>query len=322
MPLTAIRELVKQDYHAVNDIITAHLKTDIGLIDELCQHLITSGGKRLRPLLVLLGANACGYRGKHHINLAMAIEFFHTATLLHDDVIDESTLRRGQETANQIWGSKASILVGDYLFTKAFQVMVETDNLRVLDLLAKTANTITQGEVRQLVNCHDANTSEARYMEVIRDKTAVLFAAASQIGGLLTEASSAVLDGLYAYGLHLGNAFQLVDDALDYCSSADELGKNIGDDLAEGKPTLPLIYALHHSSEEQQKIIRSAINDGNLQNIDVIMAAIQESKAIDYTYKIAQREVDAALTSLQALPDSPYRKAMQQVAEFALARKH
>ncbi len=322
MPLTNIRELVKQDYDAVNQLIAEHLQSDIGLIDELCQHIINSGGKRLRPLLVLLSANACAYQGQHHIYLAMALEFFHTATLLHDDVVDESSLRRGRTTANQIWGSKASILVGDYLFTKAFQVMVETGNLKVLDLLANTANTITQGEVRQLVNCHDAETSEARYMDVIRDKTAVLFAAAAQIGGIVAQSSDTIIQALNAYGMHLGNAFQLIDDALDYCSSAEELGKNIGDDLAEGKPTLPLIYALHHSSKAQQELIRNAINQGTLQHIDAIMAAINESKAIDYTYAVAKQQIDAALTALQILPATPYRSAMQQLAEYALQRKH
>lgn len=320
MAIDSIRATVLDDFNAVNDLIVRNIESQIGLIDDMSHHIIESGGKRLRPLLVLLASKACNYEGSGHIALAAMVEFFHTATLLHDDVVDESTLRRGRETANNIWGSKASILVGDYLFTQSIQLMVAHGTPEILKLFANTSLEISCGEVKQLTNRHNPTLTFAEYFEVIRAKTALLFAAAACIGPMLSGASKEIQDGLYTYGLHLGNAFQLIDDALDYCSDAKTIGKNIGDDLADGKATLPLIHALKHGSEIQKQKIVSSLRDGSLQHLPVILDALQETKAIEYTKQVAAEEIDKALTNLIILPDSLYKKSLTDLANFALER--
>ena len=321
MLLTTLQNLVESDLAAVNQLINDQLQSGVSLIDQLGQHIVNSGGKRLRPLVVLLSAKACGYQGDKHINLAAAIEFFHTATLLHDDVVDESRLRRGKETANTIWGNKISVLVGDFLFTRAFQNMVKSHNLRAFSLLADASNTITKGEVVQLGYCHDATTTEQRYMGVIRSKTATLFQAAAEIGAVLAKCDDKTVKALADYGSYLGNAFQLVDDALDYSASSEKIGKNIGDDLAEGKPTLPFIYAMQQASTEQQMVMKAAIEEGSIAKLDNIIDIIKETKAIEYTYNMAHQQLDKAISSLQVLSPSPHREALQQLVQFAVARE-
>ncbi|STY30333.1 octaprenyl-diphosphate synthase [Legionella wadsworthii] len=322
MPIESIRALVSDDFKAVNTLIVNKIESQIGLIDDMSHHIIESGGKRLRPLLVLLSSNACGYQGMDHITLATMVEFFHTATLLHDDVIDESTLRRGRQTANDIWGSKASILVGDYLFTQSIELIVDSGNLEVLKLFAKTALEISCGEVKQLTNRHNPALTFEEYFDVIRAKTALLFAAAACIGPIISKSSKELQDGLYAYGLHLGNAFQLIDDALDYCSDARTIGKNIGDDLADGKATLPLIYAIQHGTDLQKQQIMESLKKGSLDYLPEILRALEETKAIEYTKKIAAEEIDKALSSLVILPDSRYKEALINLALFALQRSY
>ncbi|MCW8398841.1 polyprenyl synthetase family protein [Legionella sp. PATHC038] len=322
MSIDSIRTLVSDDFDAVNALIINKIESQIGLIDDMSHHIIESGGKRLRPLLVLLASNACGYQGREHITLAAMVEFFHTATLLHDDVIDESTLRRGRQTANDIWGSKASILVGDYLFTQSIELIVDSGNPEVLKLFAKTALEISCGEVKQLSNRHNPTLTFDEYFDVIRAKTALLFAAAACIGPIISNASKEMQDSLYAYGLHLGNAFQLIDDALDYCSDAKTIGKNIGDDLADGKATLPLIHALQHGTELQKQQIIESLKKGSLDFLPDILVALEETKAIAYTKNIAAQEVDKALSSLVILPDSKYKEALINLAQFALQRSY
>lgn len=320
MTIEAIRSPVEAELEAVNALIVDKIHTQTGLIDDMSHHIIESGGKRLRPLLVLLSAKACGYQGTQHVDLAAMVEFFHTATLLHDDVVDESTLRRGKDTANTIWGSKASILVGDYLFTQSIQLMVSSGSPEIIKLFADTALEISCGEVKQLANRHNPALSFDEYFNVIRAKTALLFAAASCIGPMLCEQSQKVRDNLYQYGLHLGNAFQLIDDALDYCSDSKTMGKNIGDDLADGKATLPIIYALKHGSEVQILRIKQSLEQGSLEYLDDILEAIEQTKAIDYTKNIANEEVMKALNCLSILPESEAKISMRRLAHFATER--
>ncbi|ASQ46918.1 polyprenyl synthetase family protein [Legionella clemsonensis] len=322
MTVARLRELVNADFEAVNALIIDKIQSQIGLIDDLAHHIVQSGGKRLRPLLVILASHACGYQGNDHIALAAMVEFFHTATLLHDDVVDESTLRRGRETANEIWGSKASILVGDYLFTQSVQLMVNVNNFAILRLLANTSHEISCGEVKQLVNRHNVELTVEEYLDVIRAKTALLFAASAAIGAHLSQVGEVKAQALYDYGLHLGNAFQLIDDALDYCSDAATIGKNIGDDLADGKATLPLLHALKHGTASQKKLIKRSIQEGSLQNLTEIVAAIKETKAIEFTRSYAELEVDKALSALQCLPASIYKEALEELAQFAVKRDH
>lgn len=322
MTIDRIRALVSKDFDAVNNLIIDKIQSEVGLIQDLSQHIVESGGKRLRPLLVLLASNACGYQGSDHISLAAMVEFFHTATLLHDDVVDESTLRRGRQTANSIWGSKASVLVGDYLFTQSVQLMVEVGITEILNLLAKTSHQISCGEVKQLANRHNPALNFDDYFDVIRAKTALLFAAAACIGPILSNSSSDVKQSLYAYGLHLGNAFQLIDDALDYCSDAKTIGKNIGDDLADGKATLPLIHALQHGTETQQQQIKESLKQGTLIFLPEILVALEETKAIEFTKKTAAQEIDHALSSLAVLSESEYKNALIDLANFALKRTY
>ncbi len=276
----------------------------------------------MRPLLALLVARACGYQGDKHIDIAAIVEFIHTATLLHDDVVDESDMRRGKETANNVWGNQAAVLVGDFLYSRSFEMMVDVGSMRVMEILSTTTNVIAEGEVLQLLNCHDPDTSEIRYMEVIHSKTAKLFEAACQLGAVLTGLSAEHEQAMAKYGMHLGTAFQLVDDVLDYTADAEEMGKNVGDDLAEGKPTLPLIIAIQRSDAATAAILRSAIEQGGLDQIDAIMQAITDTKAIDYTLERAKGETESAIASLQCLPDSDYRQALESLAWFAINRSH
>ncbi len=308
----------------VNRVIEDHLRSDVVLINQLAAHIIHSGGKRLRPMLVMLGAEACGFdRGDDQdALLAATVEFIHTATLLHDDVVDESEMRRGQETASSIWGNEAAVLVGDYLYSRAFQMMVQAQSLPIMNLMADTTNTIAQGEVMQLLNINDPDTSEERYHQVIYSKTACLFEAAARIGAILTGQAEPVQQALADYGKHLGIAFQLIDDALDYEADSDELGKNVGDDLAEGKPTLPLIRALEKGTPEQQALIRQAIENGGLEHIDAITQAIRDTGALDYTHRQAIEHADRAQAALAPLPDTPARAALAFIADFAVKRSY
>lgn len=322
MDVDHLRALVSEDFAAVNALIIEKIQSDVSLIDELANHIIKSGGKRLRPLIVLLSSHACNYKGHSHIALAAMIEFFHTATLLHDDVVDESTLRRGKETANEIWGSKASILVGDYLFTQYMQLLIQVGDLNIMRLLADISLEIGSGEIQQLSNRHNIALTEDEYFNVIRSKTSVLFAVSAALGALISKSDKTLEQGLYQYGLHLGNAFQLIDDAMDYCSDANVIGKNIGDDLADGKATLPLLYALKHGTEHQQTLIRESLQHGTLDHLPTIIETITETKALDYTRRIATNEAEQAISALDILPSSVYKNALIELAYYAVKRDH
>ena len=317
-----IRALAQADSQAVNQLILARLSSGVALINELGRYIINSGGKRLRPLLVLLASRACGYQGEHHIELAAVIEFIHTATLLHDDVVDASDLRRGNETANAIWGNEAAVLVGDFLYSRSFEMMVSVGSMRVMEILSTTTNVIAEGEVLQLLNCHDPDTTEGLYRDVIRYKTAKLFEASAQLGAVLGNQPQEIEQAMARYGMHLGTAFQLIDDALDYGSSGENIGKNIGDDLAEGKPTLPLIYAMRNGTPEQVKAIRQAIENGGRSHIQPVLEAIESTHAIAYTAQAAQREADTAVEALAELPASRYKEALYGLAEFSVSRNY
>ena len=307
---------------AVDHLIRQKLHSEVVLINQLSHYIINSGGKRLRPVLLLLSARACGYKGEEHIQAATIIEFIHTATLLHDDVVDASDLRRGRETANAIWGNEASVLVGDFLYSRSFQMMVSMERMQVMQILADTTNTIAEGEVMQLLNCNDPDTTEARYMDVIQSKTAKLFEAAAELGAVLADRPIEQQQALAGYGMHLGTAFQLIDDMLDYKATSDDLGKNIGDDLAEGKPTLPLIYAMRHGSETQAAVIRSAIEQGGRDRIDIVIEAIESTGAIAYTAHLAGQQAEQAIKKLAKLPESRYKDALIGLAEFSVNRSY
>ena len=322
MDLERIRAHVADDLAAVDELIRRRLASDVVLINELGRHIVAGGGKRLRPMVLLLAARACGYGGPHHVGLAAVVEFIHTATLLHDDVVDASELRRGQETANSIWGNEASVLVGDFLYSRAFQMMVEAGSMRVMEILAETTNTIAEGEVRQLLNCHDPDTTEERYLEVIRGKTAKLFEAAARLGAVLAARPEAEEAALAEYGLRLGIAFQLIDDVLDYRARPEETGKNLGDDLAEGKPTLPFIHALRESPPERAAALRRAIEEGGREHIGTVLEAIEATGAIAYTEARARTEAERAIAALEALPGSPAREALAALARFAVDRTY
>ena len=307
---------------AVNREIGLKLHSDVALVNSVSQYIINSGGKRLRPLLVLLAARACGYSGDQHITAAAIIEFIHTATLLHDDVVDASDLRRGQDTANSVFGNEASVLVGDFLYSRSFQLMVEIGQMRVMDVLADATNTIAEGEVLQLMNCRNPDTTENQYLEVIYRKTAKLFEAGVLIGSILANQTRAVDEAFIEYGRQLGTAFQLVDDALDYDAGNEQLGKNIGDDLAEGKPTLPLINALSRCPPKQQLAIRHAIEHGGRDNIDEIVATVRTSGAIAYTMERASEAAEKAREALTRVPDTIYKRSLLQLARFAVERRY
>ena len=318
--LESIRSLILEDMEAVNQLIRQSLYSEVALIGELGNYLINSGGKRIRPALVLLSARACGYKGHMHHQVAAIIEFIHTATLLHDDVVDASHMRRGKQTANAIWGNEASVLVGDFVYSRAFEMMVKVESMRVMEILAHATNTIAEGEVMQLLNVRNANTTIESYLDVIHCKTAKLFEAGSELGALLSGATEEQITAMATYGMHLGTAFQLVDDVLDYSSSADELGKNVGDDLAEGKPTLPLIYTIQHGNKEQAAVVRHAIEEGGLDDIDAVLAAIEATGAITYTAQLARDEAAKARAALSIFPTSKYIEALLALADFSVER--
>jgi octaprenyl-diphosphate synthase len=322
MQLEHIRTLVADDLRQVDRVIVDRLASDVVLVNQISQYIIGGGGKRLRPLSVLLAARACGYTGDRHVEAAAIIEFIHTATLLHDDVVDGSEMRRGRDTANHVFGNQASVLVGDYLYSRSFQMMVSLDDLRIQGVMADATNTIAMGEVLQLMNAHDPDTTEERYFEVIYRKTAKLFEAGAQMAAILAKAPPAVERAMVAYGRHLGTAFQLVDDALDYQADRAELGKNLGDDLAEGKPTLPLIYAMSHAPLEDTARMRAAIEDGGLDQLEAITRTIESSGGLQYTARLARRERDLAVEALADLPDSAFAQALRALADFAVSRTH
>jgi octaprenyl-diphosphate synthase len=320
MPLDEIRELVAGDFAAVDHEIRRQLDSDIVLINQLGHYIVNSGGKRLRPLLVLLGARAAGTEGDGPVTMAAVIEFIHTATLLHDDVVDASELRRGRDTANALWGNEAAVLVGDFLYSRSFQMMVSLDRSRIMDVMAEATNRIAEGEVLQLLNCNDPDTTEERYREVIRRKTATLFAAGTRTAAILADAAESVESALDEYGMALGEAFQIVDDVLDYSASSEAMGKNVGDDLAEGKPTLPLIHAMQEGSREQRELIRQAIEEGGREHIAAVTEAIQATGALDYAARQADEAANRALEALAAVPDGPYRDALARLARFSVER--
>lgn len=320
MSLDSIKYRVLPDLQAVDAVIRVRLASDVALVNQVAEYIIQSGGKRIRPLVTVLAGLACGQRGPQLATAAAIVEFVHTATLLHDDVVDGSELRRGHDTANAVWGNQTSVLVGDYLYSRAFEMMVDLNDMRVMGVMASATNKIAEGEVLQLMNAHDADTTEERYLEVIYRKTAKLFEAGSQIAAIVARAPSEHEHALMQYGKHLGTAFQLVDDVLDYRANRDELGKNLGDDLAEGKPTLPLIHALKHGSTTQQQLIRHAIENGGLDALEQITAAIESTGGLEYTAQVARREADLASNALTQLPESEHVQALRELAEFAVSR--
>ncbi|WP_444929586.1 octaprenyl diphosphate synthase [Microbulbifer sp. SSSA002] len=309
-----------EDFAAVNQRILDQLHSDVPLVENIGHYLVEAGGKRLRPLLVLLCAKACGYRGQNHIDLATIIEFIHTATLLHDDVVDTSDMRRGRLTANAKWGNAPSVLVGDFLYSRAFQMMVALEDMSIMAILSETTNTIAEGEVQQLVNAGDPAVSEENYFTVIHKKTGALFEAACETAAVLASCSSEEQTALKLYGRHLGLAFQLVDDALDYRGNPEELGKNVGDDLAEGKPTLPLIYTMANGSKEQALLVKTAIEQRSAEKLTEIVEAIEACGALDYTMERARAAVEDAKKQLAFMPTSEQKTALQQLANFAIER--
>lgn len=320
--LTEIQELLADDLAATNRLIFEQLVSEVPIIETIAQRIVSSGGKRLRPLIVLLSAHCFNYQGSEHHELAAVIEFVHTATLLHDDVVDASKLRRGQDTANQIWGNQISVLVGDFLYSRAFQLLTRRNNLIIMKMLAQITNLIAEGEVTQLVNRHDPDISEAAYLEVIRRKTACLFSAAAEVGALLCQCNATTQRAMAAYGLHLGIAFQIIDDLLDYTSSKAEMGKNIGDDLSEGRATLPLIYTLQHCPPDVAVQIRIGIRQGDSTQLALILAAMDTVKAQEYTLSKAKEHAAFAMQAIHALPNNPYLRAMQQLITFVLDRTY
>ena len=308
---------------AMDEVIRVKLHSDVVLVRQVGEYIINSGGKRLRPALVILSSGAFSYTGKHHHNLAAIIEFIHTATLLHDDVVDASELRRSKATANALFGNATSVLVGDFLYSRSFQMMVEVNNMRIMQVLADATNTIAEGEVLQLINCRDPNVNEENYLQVIRYKTAKLFEAATRLGAILSDVSPEEEESMASYGMHLGTAFQLTDDMLDYSGDYHDTGKNLGDDLAEGKPTLPLIYAMKNGSQEQANIVSKAIQNGGGEGVlESVLKVIYETGALDYTRKKAEAESCMATEAISLLPDSQYKKCLLQLAVFAVSRNH
>jgi len=312
--------LSHDDMAAVDELISASLASDVALVSQVSEYIVLSGGKRLRPLIVLLASRALGYEGDQHRRTAAIVEFIHTATLLHDDVVDSSARRRGKDSANTVFGNQASVLVGDFLYSRAFQMMVDIDSMRVMQILADATNTIAAGEVMQLMNAHDPDTTEDSYRQVIYRKTARLFEAGAQIAAVLANRPQDE-SAMIAFGQHLGEAFQLVDDALDFNASADELGKNLGDDLAEGKATLPLIYAMQQGSDTERAMIRQAIVDGGLDQLDNILAVIESTGALQYTAARAREAADLAIAALSEIADSDHKQALVAIAEFAVRRR-
>lgn len=322
MSIESIRNVIAKDMGEVDNVIQQKLHSQVVLVRQISEYIIHSGGKRLRPALVILTAGLFDYKGSHHYDLAAVVEFIHTATLLHDDVVDESQLRRNQATANALFGNAASVLVGDFLYSRAFQMMVEVNNMRVMTVLADATNTIAEGEVLQLLNCRDPDVNEENYLQVIRFKTAKLFEAAGRLGAILGGATLAEEEALATYGIHLGTAFQLVDDVLDYSGDDHEIGKNLGDDLAEGKPTLPLIFAMRTGTPDQVNIVRHAIESGGKDGFEPVLKTIQQTGALDYTKQCAQKEADMATSAISTFRDSIYKQCLLELAEFAVSRNY
>jgi len=319
--LDDLKQLLAPDMAAVDAVIRARLHSEVALINQIGEYIVNSGGKRLRPALVLLSAQAFGYRGRHHHDLAAVVEFIHTATLLHDDVVDESELRRGRETANALFGNAASVLVGDFLYSRAFQMMVEVGEMRVMQVLSDATNVIAEGEVLQLLNCHDADVDVANYMRVIHCKTAKLFEAAMRLGAIISGASAADEAAAAKYGMHLGTAFQLIDDVLDYSADEAVTGKHLGDDLAEGKPTLPLIHAMQTGTAEQAAVVRAAIEQGDATRLGEVQAIIQATGALDFTRRQALQEAEAACAAISSFADTQFKRALLELAHFAATRQ-
>ena len=317
----ALLSVVAEDMQRVDGVIRRRLDSDVPLVRQVAEHIVASGGKRLRPALLLLAAGSLGYRGEPRYELAAVVEFIHTATLLHDDVVDESQMRRGQRTANAAFGNAASVLVGDFLYSRAFQMMVDLDNLRVMRVLADATNTIAEGEVLQLMNCHDPDVDETRYLDVVRRKTAKLFEASARLGAVLGGAPAALEQGMADYGTHLGTAFQVIDDVLDYSGLAQDTGKSLGDDLAEGKPTLPLIRAMQAGSEAQRAIVRRAILEGGRDDFRPVLEVVHATDALGYARAAATREAQAAIRAIDGLPPSAYRDSLLELAAFSVSRR-
>ncbi|HIF9262868.1 TPA: octaprenyl diphosphate synthase [Photobacterium damselae] len=321
MDFKAIQALTANDMAAVDAKIQAQLNSDVALINQLGFYIVSGGGKRLRPMLAVLAARALDYQGEDHTTTAAFIEFIHTATLLHDDVVDESDMRRGKATANAAFGNAASVLVGDYIYTRSFQMMTSLRSLKILDIMSAATNVIAEGEVQQLMNCNDPDTTEESYMEVIYSKTARLFEAATQVAAIIAKASPEVETAFQDYGRYLGTAFQLIDDVLDYVADGKEMGKNVGDDLAEGKPTLPLLYAMRHGNPQQAAMIREAIEQANgMDKLDEILACMRETGALEYTQQRAEQEADKAIAALDILPESAHKQALIALAHLSVQR--
>ena len=319
----SIKKLTENEAKAVDDLILEELSSDVDLINKIGHYIIGSGGKRLRPMVLLLAAKALNETNEHHITLATVIEFLHTATLLHDDVIDESNMRRGKKSANAVWGNSASVLVGDFLYSNAFHMMIRTRNFQVMEIVSQTTSELTEGEILQLLNCHNPDTTEAQYLAVIIRKTAILFKAAARLAAIMSNATTKETQGLMDYGQHLGIAFQLIDDALDYTAkSSEELGKNLGDDLAEGKPTLPLIYAIKQASSEKAQIIINAIKNGSRDSFKAVYEVVKSTHAIEDTLQRADEEAEKAIMALSALEDSVYKAALISLAKFSVQRDY
>lgn len=323
MDFHTIQSLTADDMAEVDKKIRAQLTSEVMLINQLGYYIISGGGKRLRPMLAILAAKALNYQGDGHTTAAAFIEFIHTATLLHDDVVDESDLRRGKATANAAFGNAASVLVGDYIYTRSFQMMTELGSLRILNVMSDATNVIAEGEVLQLMNCNDPNTSEETYMQVIYSKTARLFEVTTQIAAILTNSPPEIEKALQDYGRYLGTAFQLIDDVMDYTSKEDEMGKQAGDDLAEGKPTLPLLHAMKHGSKAQSELIKSVIEQGNgREQLEPILAAMKALGSLDYAQKRAEEEAQKAILALHILPETDYKNALIALAHHAVHRRH
>ncbi len=322
LPIMEVKHLVNDEMAAVDRFILSELSSDVVLINQIGHYIVQSGGKRLRPMLLLLAAKALEYDGRDHITLATVIEFIHTATLLHDDVVDESSLRRGHDTVNSLWGNAASVLVGDFLYSRAFELMVSVDRMRVMAIMSRTTTAIAEGEVLQLLNCNNPATTEQNYLDVIARKTAILFSTAAQLAAVIGGQSEPVEEALRLYGLHLGTAFQLIDDALDYRADPNELGKNLGDDLAEGKPTLPLIYAIERAGEKEKALLRRAIENGDRDVFGEVFAVIESTDAIAYTERRAREEADQAVNAVSLLNESPYKQALISLARFSVDRRY
>jgi len=320
MEFPSIRELIEDDLKATDALIIERLRSDVVLINQIGHYIVHSGGKRLRPMIVLLVARALGCQNNAHIELSAIVEFIHTATLLHDDVVDSSDQRRNRDTANAVWGNSASVLVGDFLYSRAFQMMVAVDSMPVMEVMSHATNRIAEGEVLQLLNCNDPDTDETRYREVILRKTATLFEAGAELGAIISGAKPDLQRTLADYGRHLGMAFQMVDDALDYGAAGREIGKNLGDDLAEGKPTLPLIRAIEASDPTTRNMLRDAIQSGGGGRIEQVLSAIESTDALAYTARLASDEAAKAKQALEAVPPSAYRSALAALADFSVDR--